>query len=117
MSPCVIVTAYLASVCWISTRSSIRLVMSEDLTVLHYKVYASCNADIGQWIAGHSDDVRQVTLGDPAEVRLVDQVGCHHRRSAQHRRGRHAPIHQRDELIGVLAVRDRRSVGADGDLH
>src|SRR6478752_1008805 len=122
MSPCVMVTAYFASSCWISTRSSVRdelvgTVILEDLTVFHYKVDASCNADIGEWIAGHGDDVRQVALGDAAEVRLVDQIRCHHGRGAQHRRGRHTPIHKRDKLIGVLSVWNRRGVCAEGDLY
>src|SRR6476660_5582177 len=111
------VTAYLASNCWISTRSSIRdCVMSVDLTALHYKIDIPCNADVRQWIAGHGDDVREVALGDTAQVRLVDQVGGDDGSRAEHGGGRHAPIDESDEFIGVLAVRDRRSVGADGDL-
>src|SRR6478735_2521251 len=101
------VTAYLASNCWISTRSSIRdCVMSVDLTALHYKIDIPCNGD----------DVREVALGDTAQVRLVDQVGGDDGSRAEHGGGRHAPIDESDEFIGVLAVRDRRSVGADGDL-
>src|SRR5215218_9159907 len=116
MSPWVMVTAYFASVCWISTRSSIRDepgvrlsdgVMSVDLTALHYKADVSCNGDIGQRIPGHSDDVREVSLGDAAEVRFVDQVGGDDGGRAEHRVSRHAPVDERDEFVGVSAVRDR----------
>jgi hypothetical protein len=63
-SPWVIVTAYFASSCWISTRSSVRVgVILEDLTVLHYKVNVPCNGDISQRVTGNRDDVGQVTLG------------------------------------------------------
>src|SRR6476619_760974 len=117
-SPWVMVTAYFASSCWISTRSSVRDgVILENLTALHYKIDILCNADVGQRIAGNRDDVREVALGDPAEIRFVDQVRCDDGRRSQHRIGRHTPIDQRDQLVGVLPVRDGRRVGAHGDLH
>src|SRR6478736_2835438 len=101
------VTAYLASNCWISTRSSIRdCVMSVDLTALHYKIDILCNADVCEWVAGHGDDVREVALGYTAQVRLVDQIGGHDGGCAQHSVRRHAPVDEGDEFIGVLAVRD-----------
>src|SRR6478609_3686095 len=117
-SPWVMVTAYFASSCWISTRSSVRDgVILEDLTALHYKSDVLCNADVGQWVAGNRDDVREVALGDPAEIGFVDQVRRDDGGRPQHRFGRHPPIDQRDQLVGVLPVRDGRCVGADGDLH
>src|SRR5690349_9023044 len=99
MSPWVMVTAYFASSCWISTRSSVR-VISENLTALHYKVDVSCNADIGQGVSGDGDDVGEVTVGDAAEIGFVDQVGGDHGRRPQHRGRRHPPIDQRDQLVG-----------------
>src|SRR3954466_10996941 len=101
------VTAYFASSCWISTRSSVRDgVILEDLTALHYKRDALCNADVDQRIAGNRDDVREVAFGDPAEIGLVDQVRGDDGRRAQHRIGRHSPIDQRDQFVGVASVRD-----------
>ena len=60
-------------------------VILEDLTALHYKIDILCNADVGQRVAGHRDDVGEVALGDPAEVGFVDQVGGDDGRRAQHR--------------------------------
>src|SRR5262245_21317116 len=115
MSPWVMVTAYFARSCWISTRASVR-VMSEDLTVLHYKVDLLCNGNIGQRITRNGDDVGEVALGDAAEVGLVDQVRCDDGGRAEHRCGWHAPFDERHQFVGVPAVWDRRSVGADSDL-
>src|SRR5690606_1516736 len=116
MSPWVMVTAYLARSCWISTRSSVR-VMSEALTALHYKIDFSCNADIGQRVARYRDDVGETSLGDAAQVGPADQVRGGHRGGAQHRGGRQTPLDQGYQFLGVAAVRDRRSVGADVDLR
>src|ERR1700754_5206590 len=102
------VTAYFARSCWISTRSSVRLlcVMSVDLTALHYKADVPCNGDVSQRIAGYGDDVGEVALGDGAEIGLVDQIGADGGGRAQHRRRRHTPIDKRDKFVGVLAVGD-----------
>src|SRR6476660_2603748 len=113
MSPWVMVTAYFARSCWISTRSSVRLVMSEDLTALHYKIDRSCNGNIGQRVTGHRDAVGEVTLGDAAEIWFVDQVRGDDGGCTQHRGGWHAPVDECDEFVGVLAVRDGGRVGAD----
>src|SRR5213079_906537 len=97
MSPWVIVTAYFARSCWISTRSSV--LVDIDLAAFHYKTYVLCNANVQQRITWHGDDVGGDDGGRP-----------------QHRGGRHAPLDERDQLVGVAAVWDRRRVGADRDL-
>src|SRR6476620_9588646 len=117
MSPWVMVTAYLASSCWISTRSSVRVggavdrswgcVISEDLAAFHYKIHLFCNTDIGEGITRYRDDIGHLALGQPAAIRHVDQFGG----------GRHAPVDERDEFVGVLPVWDGRCVGADSDFH
>src|SRR5215208_2930419 len=115
MSPLVMVTAYFARSCWISTRSSV--LVDIDLAAFHYKTYVLCNADVQQRIAGHGDDVGEVALGAAAEVGFVDQIGRDDGGRAQHGGGWHAPVDQGDEFVRVLAVGDRRCVGADGDLY
>src|ERR1700682_5161606 len=113
MSPWVMVTAYFARSCWISTMSSVLvgLVISEDLTSLHYKIHVLCNADVQEWIARDGDDVRQIALGDAAEIGFVDQIGCDNCGRPQHGCSRHAPIHKGYELVGILAVRDGGRIG------
>src|SRR5258705_6274638 len=115
MSPWVMVTAYFARSCWISTMSSVLVDM--DLASFHYKTYVLCNADVQQRVARHGDDVGEQSLGEPAPVGHVDQVRRHHGRRAQHRGRRHAPVDKGDKLVGVLAVWDGRCVGADRDPH
>ena len=46
----------------------------------------------------------------------IDQVGGDHGGGAQHRERWQAPLHQRDKLVGVLAVRNGGGVGADRDF-
>src|SRR5690606_41838287 len=105
MSPWVMVTAYLARSCWISTRSSVR-VMSEDLTALHYKIDFSCNADIGQRVARYRDDVGETSLGAAAQVGPADQARGGHPGRAQPRRGRQTPLHQGYQSLGGAAGRE-----------
>src|SRR6478672_8287359 len=127
MSPWVMVTAYLASSCWISTRSSVRVggavdrssgcVISEDHAAFHYKIHLFCNTDIGEGITRYRDDIGHLALGQPAAIRHVDQVGGDYGRCTQYGGGRHAPVDERDEFVGVLPVWDGRCVGADSDFH
>src|SRR6266550_3927252 len=84
MSPWVMVTAYRASNCWISTRSSV--LVGIYLAAFHDKTDVSGNGDVVQ-------------------------------RVSRHRKGRQPPIDKGDKLVGVLAVRYCRGVGADRDLH
>src|SRR5689334_21250472 len=91
--------------------------MAEDLAPFHHEVHVPGDADVGQRITWHRDDVCDLTLGQPASVTDIDQVGGDDRGRAQHRGGRHAPVDQRDELVGVAAVWDRGCVGAYGDLY
>src|SRR5215212_6916564 len=115
MSPLVMVTAYFASSCWISTRSSV--LVDIDLAAFHYKTYVLCNADVQQRITGHGDDVGEVALGESAEVGFVDQISGDDGGRSQDGRCGHAPVDERDELVGVFAVRDRGRIGADSDFH
>src|SRR5215217_6290419 len=62
MSAWVMVTAYFASSCWISTRSSVLVgcVILENLSALHDEVDVTGNGDVGQRISRHRDDIGQI---------------------------------------------------------
>src|SRR5260370_41321555 len=64
MSPCVMVTAYRASSCWISTRSSV----DKDLPALHNEPHVLRDGDVLQRVAGNGDDVGEQSLGQPRLV-------------------------------------------------
>src|SRR6478609_7183662 len=115
MSPWVIVTAYFARSCWISTMSSV--LVDIHPASFHYKTYVLCNAYVQKRISWHGDDIGKAALGQPAEIRFVDQVGGYQSRRAQDRGRGHAPVDKGDELVRVLAVRDGGRICADGDLH
>src|SRR4051794_2303512 len=101
MSPCVIVTAYFARSCWISTRSSV--LVDIDLAAFHYKTYVQSNTNLQHLITWHAHDVGEVVPGDAAEIRFVDQVDGDDGGLPQHRGGRHAPLDERNQLVGVSA--------------
>src|SRR4051812_19689894 len=98
MSPWVMVTAYFARSCWISTMSSV--LVDINLAAFHYKTYVLCNANVQQRIAGHCDDVGEVSLSEAAEIGFVDQVGGDDGGRPQHGRRGHSPINKGDEFVG-----------------
>src|SRR3982074_2276496 len=105
MSPRVMVTAYFARSCWISTMSSVivALFVDIDLAPFHYKTYVLCNADVQQRITGHGDDVGEQSLGQPAPIGHVDQIGRHHGGRTQHGGRRPAPGAKGDHPHGTAA--------------
>ncbi len=64
-------------------------------------------------VAGYGDDVGQVTVGQSAQFVVgFDELRAGDRGGADRLHRRHAAFDQRAELLGVLAMRDRRRVGA-----
>src|ERR1700730_15791713 len=104
MSCWVIVTAHLASSCWISTMSSAPLLLGIDLAALHDEAHVLRNGDVGQWISGHRDDIGELSLRQPAAICDVDQVDDDGGRLAQNGNRRQPPPARRDKLVGILAV-------------
>src|SRR5262245_59768935 len=95
--------------------SGIRSVVAVDLTTLHHEPHVLDDADVVQRVAGHADDVGEQTGGETPAVVGVDELGRHRGRGADGLQRRHPAVDQREQLLGVAAVGDRRGVRPAGD--
>ncbi len=86
-----------------------------NLAPLHHEPHVGQYRHIVERVARYGDQVREQTRGDAPPVVRVDQLGRVDRRRPQHLQRFHAPLDERDHLLGAPPVRDRLRVRAHRD--